>query len=90
MKALSMAVLTAGLACGAFGQGWFELDSSGLNNGVAWLMPGNRYNGVFGLEVWMLNGGGSGPPTLMDDLNCSTGCNSGNGRYHGKALSHAA
>jgi hypothetical protein len=67
MKALSIAVVTVGLACGAFGQGWFELDNSGLTHGVVDQL-GSRYSGVFGLEVWSLNTADPGPD-LVDVLN---------------------
>ena len=64
MKALSLAVVAAGLACGAFGQGWFELDNSGLTNRVG--APGYPYSGPFGLEVWEFGGY---DPSLIDSIN---------------------
>ncbi|MGO8677534.1 MAG: hypothetical protein ACLQVX_16890 [Limisphaerales bacterium] len=48
--------IAAGLASGALGQGWFDLDNSELANGVVIDAPGNWYNGVYGVEVWALNG----------------------------------
>ncbi len=68
MKALSIAVVIAGLSCGALGQGWFELDNSRLNPVVVADAPGGPYNGVFGLEVYELNGTNS---DLVDALNWS-------------------
>ncbi len=58
--------IAAGLAFGALGQGWFDLDNSELANGVAVDAPGNWYNGVYGVEVWALNGTNQ---DLIDALN---------------------
>lgn len=67
MKAFSLAVVAVGLACQAFGQGWFELDNSGLTHGVGIVGQG-PYSGGFNLEVWSVNAAYL-DPGVLDDLN---------------------
>jgi hypothetical protein len=76
MRTLLLTGLTAfGLAWGALGQGSFDLDNSELANGIAIDTPGNWYNGVYGVEVWELNG--TNTTDLVNALNY--GCNSSDG-----------
>ena len=44
------------LALGAFGQGSVVMNNFASVGGITVNTPGNWYSGVFGMEVWMLNG----------------------------------
>ena len=56
MKKLFLTLATIGLTLSVLGQGAVALDNSYSAGGVAVQVPGNYYNGVYGLELWMKNG----------------------------------
>jgi len=55
-KALITAVATLGLAVGAFAQGSISVNNATSLYGLTLDTAGNYYGGVYGLEVWYLNG----------------------------------
>lgn len=55
-KLILTGVAVAGFTCGLFAQGWFDLDNSASNYGLAINAPGDYYAATYGLEVWEGNG----------------------------------
>jgi len=54
-RILLTGLVLAGLSASVFAQGWFDLDTSSMNNGITTDTQGNWYTGTAGFEVWELN-----------------------------------
>jgi len=65
-KLLLTGAALVGFSCGVFAQGWFVLDSSSANYGLAVNTAGNYYSGTYGLELYESNGAGAAQITAIN------------------------